>query len=237
MLQFHIYYKKLSYWYEQEVVFSTLFVQEAYSFWLDSSKVTKGVSRFSYMGDTTGELSKKIHYRIEGNVLTINGKKQKISIFDYLEKELLTGKIESDKMPFDFIGGFIGYFGYELQAECGSHMFYQSVFPDAYFFFIDRFIAFDHKEKKVYMVCITEDKKKAKAWFEKIGRKIGGNVISLKNNIQKKTAFSYIPARDYQQYLHDIQKCQEFLKKGESYQICLTNQITAHVSTDWLLLY
>ena len=86
MLQFHIYYKKLSYWYEPEVVFSTLFVQEAYSFWLDSSKVTKGVSRFSYMGDTTGELSKKIHYRIEGNVLTINGKKQKISIFDYLEK-------------------------------------------------------------------------------------------------------------------------------------------------------
>ncbi len=44
-------------------------------------------------------------------------------------------------------------------------------------------------------------------------------------------------ARSHQQYLDDIAECKRQLIEGESYEICLTNKITAEVSPDPFALY
>ena len=44
-------------------------------------------------------------------------------------------------------------------------------------------------------------------------------------------------ARSHEQYLEDIEECKRQLIDGESYEICLTNKITADVSPDPLPLY
>src|SRR5579864_3231213 len=151
----HIFSQQLAHWYNPESVFVSLFGKEQYLFWLDSSKGEKGFSRFSYMGDVTGSLSKRIYYSVADNKLKIieKGKTEIISksIFTYLEEQLQhnskrhatlvstssqkSGKL-TDFIPFYFTGGFVGYFGYELQNECGGNTPYESNLPDACFFFI-----------------------------------------------------------------------------------------------------
>jgi para-aminobenzoate synthetase len=41
-------------------------------------------------------------------------------------------------LPFDFWGGYVGYLGYELKAECGGCATHQSELPDAALFRVDR---------------------------------------------------------------------------------------------------
>lgn len=41
-------------------------------------------------------------------------------------------------LPFDFWGGYVGYLGYELKAECGGSDTHQSELPDAALFRVDR---------------------------------------------------------------------------------------------------
>ncbi len=44
-------------------------------------------------------------------------------------------------------------------------------------------------------------------------------------------------SRSHQQYLDDIGTCKQRLIEGETYEICLTNKITAEVTPDPLALY
>lgn len=64
---------------------------------------------------------------------------------------------EGDSLPFAFRGGFVGYFGYEMKAECGSRssLTMEEGFelatsaPTASLFFADRFIVLDYEEVEV----------------------------------------------------------------------------------------
>ena len=78
------------------------------------------------------------------------------SIFDYLSREMKRLRYLSDDLPFDFNCGFVGYFGYELKADCEGDVPHHSSMPDAAFIFADRLIAFDHYEKCTYLLCVTE---------------------------------------------------------------------------------
>lgn len=263
-----IFFHELNSWYDSEDVFVHLYGKEQYAFWLDSSKFCTQVvrdkfdpekARFSYMGDTKGPLSKRVKYSLADGVLHIMEKGKTIrvkkSIFEYLKEKL---RVESGELKVEnetnrskefsilnsqfsiFTGGFVGYFGYELQNECGGNTPHKSDLPDAYFFFADRIIVFDHFEKKVYLVCVSESEKEAEEWFGKIKSNIKNPADAkamagkqkLKNN---KSGFKL--ARNHQQYIQDIKTCQEYLKKGESYQICLTNSFSINVQVDWLQLY
>ena len=51
MKKYFLYYEKLSNWKDPEEVFVNLYGKKEHTFWLDSSKVEKGLSRFSYMGE------------------------------------------------------------------------------------------------------------------------------------------------------------------------------------------
>ncbi len=59
----------------------------------------------------------------------------------------------SHDLPFDFNCGFVGYFGYELKADCEGNDAHRSTMPDAAFVFADRLIAFDHVEQCTYVLC------------------------------------------------------------------------------------
>ena len=225
MQNYKIYHKQLSKWYDPEDIFVSLFGKEHYSFWLN------GTERFSYMGDVSGSLAKRITYKIIGQELEITEKnkikKLQQSIFAYFENELLHTLY--NELPFDFTGGFVGYFGYELYGNVIPDN--EENIPDAYFFFVDRFFAFDQKEKKVYLVCISESEVKAEEWFGDVESRIkmethpfvpsaGGdrktNSPPLKGG---GCGLEFTLSRNHNQYLQDIKKCQEYLIKGESYQI------------------
>ena len=131
------------------------------AFWLDSSRVDER-ARFSFMGDATGPLAATISYEVgrrrgAGRARRRGRRFGTESVFDYLSREMRRMRYLSDDLPFDFNCGFVGYFGYELKADCGGKDAHRSTQPDAAFVFADRLIAFDHLEQCTYVcLCVTE---------------------------------------------------------------------------------
>ena len=69
---------------------------------------------------------------------------QQVSVWDYLQHQLQVHRLEiadesAQQLPFDFWGGFVGYLGYELKAECGGENAHQAPTPDAAMFLADRY--------------------------------------------------------------------------------------------------
>lgn len=243
-------YKRIDHIVDSEKLFLSLFSNSKNSFWLDSSAVIEGYSRFSFMADDSGPLARNICYQLQNSELTIRDSQVEVShqksIFDYLKSELEVQKVTSD-LPFDFCGGFVGYLGYEMKAECGSVAHHRSEFPDAMFIFADRFVAFDHKTEQMWAVSLVKDSDQelsANQWIESVI----DTVHSLEDVIdqepveevktsatQKVVSTQYMS--DRQEYLDQIDQCKAFILDGESYEICLTNQIDVDSEIDPLRVY
>lgn len=86
---------------------------------------------------------------------------QQVSIWDYLRAQLDQHRIQindemAQQLPFDFWGGYVGYLGYELKAECGGDNVHQAATPDAAMFLADRFVAVDHHSNDVFLVTLVQ---------------------------------------------------------------------------------
>ncbi|MEH0417664.1 aminodeoxychorismate synthase component I [Streptomyces sp. B21-083] len=221
---------------DSEAVFLNLFDNTPYCFWLDSSRVEEGLSRFSFLGDTSGPLSEVLTYRTGGGaveVRDVNGVHRATgSVFDVLEQRLRERRIPDSDLPFDLTGGYVGYFGYELKAECGATVRHTAETPDAVWMFADRVIAIDHQEGLTYLVAVhdEETRRDAQEWVERTSTLLrglgsadaeppGGPVTGPPPNAEE-----YL-SRGRDQYLADITECGRQLNQGESYEICLTNKL------------
>ncbi len=236
--------RKLHTFHNPEQVFFHLFGQEAFAFWLDSSHIEKGLSRFSFMGTNTGPLSQIVKYSTSTKQLEITQsgttRYQNQSIFEYLDQETARFCCRSPDIPFDFNCGFVGYFGYELKGECGAHPAHISPLPDAMFIFADRVTAFDHFEEAIQLLCLADrnDLSSAESWFSDIEQKLKDlpplALSALKIN-QEPPIFHL--RRSSESYLNDLQECKRYLRDGESYEICLTNYLKTATTLEPLALY
>ncbi|QLE59244.1 aminodeoxychorismate synthase component I [Nostoc sp. TCL26-01] len=235
--------RKLDDYPDAEQAFVHLFAEDTNAFWLDSSRVEPGLSRFSFMGGG-GVNSLLVSYCTQSQELTItqSGKvvRSQESIFDYLKREIHRRHCQSDELPFDFNCGFVGYFGYELKAECGSRLVHSSSLPDAMFLLSDRLIAFDHQEKCTYLVYLTlrGETAPAQVWFEETANRL--RMLPPLTPIDTEISTNPLVfrlSRSYQTYLDDIHKCLQEIYAGESYQVCLTNHLHTEPIPDPLKFY
>ncbi|MBK1989028.1 aminodeoxychorismate synthase component I [Sphaerospermopsis aphanizomenoides BCCUSP55] len=240
---FQVFHKKIDIYPEAEQVFYHLFRQEKNAFWLDSSRVEPGLARFSFMGGGSGKNSLLVEYRTRYQEITITqaGKvtKHREHIFDYLKKELAQRCCQTDNLPFDFNCGFVGYFGYELKAECGSKLVHESELPDAMFILADEIIVFDHQEKNIYLLYLGKkyESHLAQVWFEEIENQFCTLPPLHKILPQTKESVIFRLGRSHQNYIDDIQKCLQEIDEGESYQVCLTNHLYTNTIPEPLAFY
>ncbi|MDH6061700.1 aminodeoxychorismate synthase component I [Chrysosporum bergii ANA360D] len=236
--------KKLNFYCDAEQVFFNLFGEDSHAFWLDSSLVSPGVARFSFMGGSGGVNSLLVEYCTQTQELTVtqSGKKKhyRESIFDYLKREINHRHCECHQLPFDFNCGFVGYFGYEMKAECGSELVHSALLPDAMFILADQIIVFDHQEEIIYLLCLTENHNKTPAdiWFESTEKQLVAlpplpSIAPIGSN----NSLLFRLSRSRQTYINDIYKCLNEIREGESYQICLTNQLYTDATPDPLAYY
>ncbi|KAE9451054.1 hypothetical protein C3L33_17056, partial [Rhododendron williamsianum] len=132
-----------------------------------------------------------------------------------------------------------GYFRYNLKVECGvasnSHI---SRTPDACFFFSDKFLVIDHQNDDVYIMSLTERSTPQTAWLDLVEEKL----LSLKASAAEKVASYYsqlvldtsqevgfLSEKSREHYIKDVEKCQNFIKDGESYELCLTTQMRKRI--------
>jgi para-aminobenzoate synthetase len=230
---YRISYRKLAASFDPESVFMHFFADKDYAFWLGSELVDEAPSRFIFMGAADGPHAQVISYRVEDRSLVVraNGRRTETneSIFDYLDRALKEKGQVSDALPFDFNCGFAGYFGYELKAETGGRLVHASALPDAMFIFCDRMIVFDQSEASTYLVALTPRplSDAAERWFDAISSELPtvqpapepGSIYPGDGKLK----FQF--TRSYETYIADISHCLDEIVEGESYEICLTNQL------------
>ncbi|MEA5616725.1 aminodeoxychorismate synthase component I [Cronbergia sp. UHCC 0137] len=242
--QFELLTRKLDICPNTEQIFVQLFEDAPNAFWLDSSRVEPGLSRFSFMGDGSGENSILVRYHTQNQELIITQSdtltRRNESIFDYLKQEIDDRRCQSDQLPFDFNCGFIGYFGYELKADCGSQLGHSSNLPDAIFLFADRLIAIDHQEQCLYLLQLVKkgQTQQVETWFDIIQQQLEtlaplSSLVPQKNPKPVKFRLS----RTYQNYIQNIHQCLDEIHAGETYQVCLTNQLYTDATPDPLTFY
>ena len=223
---------------DAESAFAQRFADARHSFWLDSSRVGPGQAWFSYFGDGTGPLAEFVRYDVQAGAVQIERHGQLSSlvagnVFDYLQRELARRRVDDPSLPFDFTGGYVGYFGYEMKAECGAVNRHRAATPDASWLFADRLVVVDHQEQVTYLLCLAEDTPGASADAAAWLRRTAKFLRALPQPRAASPADVSAPGdgadvepwlvRDRAQYLADVAACQRQLTAGESYEICLTN--------------
>jgi para-aminobenzoate synthetase len=233
---------------DAESAFAARFARAPRAFWLDSSQVGPGQARFSFLGDGTGPLAEFVRYDIRTRTTEVQRPGQLPrtyagSVFDYLDGALAERRVDDPTLPFDFTCGYVGYFGYEMKADCGATNTRHAPTPDASWMFADRLVVVDHEEDTTYAICLAEDTPSgldtADQWLDR--------TVAFLQSLQKAddlapplgAGASVEPwlLRNKQWYLADVEACKRELMAGESYEICLTNAAWLPAPTDPLGYY
>ncbi|MGN6274806.1 MAG: aminodeoxychorismate synthase component I [Solirubrobacterales bacterium] len=225
-----------------EAAFVTLYGESEHAFWLDSSRVG-GRGRFSFMGDASGPLAEVVTYDMGDDE----------SIFDYLARRTEELRpASSPDLPFEFDCGFVGYLGYELKEECGFSSSHRSEHPDAAFILADRVIAFDHEQGHTSLLTLLTKQGKegeeigvaeAEDWLSTTVSRLealsarGESEAGPTCNVGPASANALSLARTAEQYVEDVGASIDHLLDGDSYEICLTNQLRIEAHIDPLALY
>lgn len=230
------------------------------TFWLDSS-CSDGRGRFSFMGGQGGALWRRITYSIahNGHLVIEDAKrnqhscKMEVSLWDWLHGETADWvsktqavRNEGNALPFDFLGGLVGYFGYEVGFPQSRHA---ASTPDAAFFFVDRFLVIDHQEGNVYAVALYScdilptcndpnsnvEREKAENWVATVTRHLEGLREMLSKEVCTSISTLETIHADFQlrepeeAYIKNVNACMDALYAGDSYELCLTTQLQHEV--------
>jgi para-aminobenzoate synthetase component 1 len=136
--------------YRDPLVVFSVFAQDAYSLFLDSAQVLERLGRYSFIAAEPFQVLESKNGRV-----TLDGNAAQGDPFEILAREIGRFPVErQSKLP-PFQGGVAGYFGYDL----GQHLEHlpkarsdDMAFPDLAVGFYDTVIAFDHREKRAWVL-------------------------------------------------------------------------------------
>jgi para-aminobenzoate synthetase len=238
---------------EALAAYSSLFSGGNHGFWLDSSSVIDGLSRFSFMGNGDGPLAEHVTYRVADREVAVrraDGSTERVhqQFFDYLDEQLRAREVPApDGLPFEFNLGYVGYLGYELKAETGGAAAHESDTPDAALLFADRALVLDHATQSSYLLAlsVSGDTADTEAWLATTAQALRTLPTAPTDPAPTRTLSG--PAmtdpdigmnvelrHDRAAYLKRIDECFDEINAGESYEICMTNMVTVHTQVDVL---
>jgi para-aminobenzoate synthetase len=234
-----------------ELLFERLFGAAEYAFWLDSADAPTKLGQCSYLGTTMGPNRVVLEYDVDKSaVRTHNGDGTFIengSIFQVLDRELESRAIEPpDDLACGLVGGFVGYLGYECKADCGASSAHRSDLPDAVQMFANRVIAVDHVNHRTHVMALAcGEEPQAERWIEQAELVVREALAAPPTEMEPsstphdppETQVTFRVGRGREQYLADIARCQSALTAGDSYEVCLTDQIHTTASPDPWALY
>lgn len=228
---------------DTETVFEKCFRHSEYAVWLDSSRQDYGSGRFSFLGKPDGALGRTVYVDVNTHSIRVTGRngplETKGNFFEWLENDLNRFEIESPELPFEFALGWLGYIGYEMKGDCDADNNHHSLFPDTVMAFCDRGMVIDHVLKQIHLLALApnDDHAEARKWIDDTSM-ILSNIDPLRQNEPDKLPQSFSLERPFvlrhskQKYIELIKKSQEYIRHGETYEVCLTNMATARSDAD-----
>jgi para-aminobenzoate synthetase len=232
-----------------EALFERLFGEAENAFWLDSADAPTRLAQCSYLGTSAGADSCLLEYDVEAGEVTVRREggetAEHASIFDLLDKELKRLAIEPPpELARGLVGGYVGYLGYELKADCGSPNVHRSDMPDALMMLANRVVAVDHVRRRTYVLAVgREEDAEADRWLEAAAAAVAEAIADPPPPVptpapeDPEPHVSFQSGRGREQYLADIARSQAELAAGESYEVCLTDQFSTTASPDPFVLY
>ncbi|GAA2982219.1 aminodeoxychorismate synthase component I [Actinokineospora diospyrosa] len=213
-----------------EEAFAALYGDSTHAFWLDSA----ADGRFSFLGDASGPRARVATADVAAGTVTVTSA-DGVSVVDseflaWLDDDLAAHPVSVPPLPFDFALGWVGYLGYELKAECGGDQAHRAVDPDAQLVFADRAIAFDHETGEVYLLAL--DGPGALAWLAATAETLAEVPPLAPPGPAGVSAGPLVARHDRDEYLAMIAQCQRAIGDGETYEVCLTNELTATAEVD-----
>jgi para-aminobenzoate synthetase len=158
--------------------------------------------------------------------------------------------------PFEYRGGYLGYLGYEVrldterylhEVELGREMeprqpHVNSTMPTAAFFLARQSLVYHHPTQAWYMVGLMEQGEDPHATLEWM-KTTKGRLLKMDPSSESKEddpcvlgtegmpepLLAFLPNRPKETYEQDIADCHKFIRKGDSYELCLTNKLEAEV--------
>jgi para-aminobenzoate synthetase len=222
-----------------ELAFESLYGSSPHAFWLDSSRQDSALCRFSFLGDASGPLARIAYADVWQRTVTVltrnRAEMHHSGFFDWLDKDLHSLHVEVPELPFDFALGWVGYTGYELKAECGGRLVHSSDNPDAAMIFADRALAVDHLTGTTYLLALTDpdDETSAREWLRSTRAHLDALPDVPRPPARGAMEFGELGLRhDRSRYLELIASCQDAIKAGESYEVCLTNMVVGQGTID-----
>jgi aminodeoxychorismate synthase component I len=198
-----------------EAVFDALYADEPYAFWLDGD--------VSVMGAAT-RVARAWPGRVEVDDEIVG-----TGFFDWLETALNV-PVDVPDVP-GFALGWVGYLGYGLKAECGGARAHVSEDPDAVLMYVDRAIVFDH-DTSVRLLAVDDN------WIAETSALLADLPVPQTtedlsiSTVPPAWARAVTARHGRTRYLDMIAHCQEAIRAGESYEICLTNMLDVDTDVD-----
>lgn len=226
-------HRELARWVEPADAFVALYGDAPRAFWLDSASTEGDFAGHSVMGAAELPGDRLVRYDVARGELCIERdghvERQRTSVLEWLDGELGSRpEAPRPELPVPFTGGVVGYLGYELGAECDAGPGLRSPWPDAALLACQRHLAFDHRRRRVWLVSREPDALACERWFEATTARLTSLAPApapAPARSRGAPPLRFTLARSRARYLADIGVCQERIRSGESYEVCLTNQL------------
>jgi anthranilate synthase component 1 len=209
-------------------------------FLLESSHKYNDSGRYSFIGaDPAFELISKG----DSNEIFNRAGEKKVVLGNPIEvlKELLPNK-SLEQLPFPFIGGAVGYVGYDIirQYEVIGEEFPNGIeMPDVHLMFYEDVIVFDHLEEKV-MICgcqLSEENQ-----ITEIEKRINQRIEELKKPTfyQNEEPFQFTgfdSETSREVFIKNVEIAKEHILAGDIFQVVLSRRMKSGFAGDPLSLY
>ena len=164
-------------------------------------------------------------------------------IFSYLKDFLKQYRPQSQNTKIPFWGGLVGYIGYEAcletiginnRPDSGPRNPLRG--PDLSFVFVERSIVIDHFKKKMYIQSIkSNDHKWVNETTSRLTKLSKSSRTLSSIYLCPKPPSSDTPVQiampDETTYKSQVRACQDSIRTGDSYELCLTTQATIKAQT------
>ena len=214
------------------------------AFWLDSATADTGAGRYSILGTNTGSQSASIRYDISrGNVQVARGGEittVETDVLSYLQ-QLLAETVDTEDLPeLPFRGGYVGFLGYECKALTVGPGVHSADTPDAYWVFPQAFVVFDHREAMAQLCVIydavegpTAETTELMEWLEE-SLEVGMPTHTAREPEAPLEGTWRLTADEYVARIGEVDAA---LRRGDSYEVCLTDTYETQVAVDGWDLY
>jgi len=231
-----------------------------YSFFLDSGMDPQRLGRYSFLGSEPFLVMSS-----RGSEITlVRGREHEVqhgNPFDAIGKLLEIYKLDHCPAPVPFLGGAVGYFSYDLRhfiERLPSTAIDDLQLPESYFAFYDTVVAFDHLERKAYLVATgfpeAEERQRLrrarmrleemKAWLhassphqeaslprrERLGE---GEFQPTQENRRVLLKSNFTP----EEYIKAVDRVREYIAAGDVFQVNLSQRFEADLKIPPYELY